>query len=180
MSCVGVALAVGTNRGIEIRADTSNKMIVRLGSFCCRLRLFSALAPRTAELLRDVAALGIAFPVRHATYSGPEISCPINASEYSLSTRISEMTLENPVHEPDEGDLVVVCAAPGRWGHFPTFPLIDVGIFYSKGGRLSFPFGNIEGCRVGQIDRHDLADLQAAAAQIQSNHPMSLKLEMAL
>lgn len=173
-------MVVGEKRGTELTPGARDQMIVRVGSSRSRLRLFSAQAPRTAELLRDLAALGTAFPVRHAVHSGPEISCPIDASEHSLSTRVSTMKLENAVHEPDMGDLVVVCAAPGRWGHFPTSPLIDIGIFYRAGGRLSFPFGDIEGCRVGQIDHDDLADLQAAASQIQSGRSMSLKLEIAL
>jgi hypothetical protein len=153
-------------------------MIVSLGGTSMTVPLLTRAAPQNSALLSRIARTGRCFEARHAVHSGPEISCPIDAGRLPFPLDPARVPLENPSHMPRGGEVVVVCAGTGRWGSVPTHPLIDIGIFYEDGGRLSFPFGDIEGSVAAQCEDPDLPFLQACGRHLRNGEAIALRLEL--
>lgn len=142
------------------------------------MRLNHASAPKNVSLLCQIAETPHRFMARHAVYTGPEISCPIDANSLPFPVDVAKLPLERPTSKPGAGDLVIVCAEAGRWGNFPEMPLIDVGIFYDRGGELVFPFGKIQGTVVGRCESSQLDALLSLGRNLHGREDVPLSVEI--
>lgn len=140
--------------------------------------LSSAIAPLHMDILSRVSAGDTSFPVRHAHYTGPEISCPIDAASIGTILTQHQMPEEKTTRHPDAGDLVMVCAPPRHWGEFPASALIDIGIFYDKGGALHLPFGWVDGTVVAKCRHGQLPELRRAGQTLRDLESATLRFGM--
>ncbi len=138
--------------------------------------LFEDRAPEHVGVFKRVVEVLHGAKAKHAVYTGPEISCPIDAAALSLPLLPAEP--ENAERYPPQGALVMVCAQRGRWGDFPPRDLVDIGIFYAGGGQLLFPFGWVEGSIIGACHRDDLNRLAHAGQKLRSMDGADLSLSL--
>jgi len=131
-----------------------------------RVLLLDDLAPRSAEVLWQIAGAGGSHEAIHAMWTGPEISCPIPAANVPAQAGLSSLPLENATSYPDEGDIAVVYAPANTWKGQPPFAFFDVGLFYGRGARLLMPMGWIQASVCARVLDEQLAAVRAACQSI--------------
>jgi hypothetical protein len=140
-----------------------------LSGLDARCVLLDEQTPATAELLWDIAGLNRAHAAIHAMWTGPEISVPISANAVLPGRDVGQILLENATSYPQAGEIALVCARRNTWMGAPPFDLMDVGLFYDKGGRLLMPMGWIMGNICARIVDEDLAATADACCAIRRN-----------
>jgi Protein of unknown function (DUF3830) len=133
-----------------------------------RLTLLDEAAPASAQALWALSAPGATYEAIHAIWTGPEISCPIDVSKYSIPIDVAGVPLENATSFPAAGDLVLVAAPRGRWKGMPRADIIDLGFFYGDGGRLLMPMGWIMGSVCARVVADDMNAYQTACRKIRA------------
>jgi hypothetical protein len=142
-----------------------------------RVLLLDDLAPRSAEVLWQIAGAGGAHDAIHAMWTGPEISCPIPAANVPAQANLGALTLENATSYPDEGDIAVVYAPANTWKGAPPFAFFDVGLFYGRGARLLMPMGWIQASVCARVVGEDLAAVRAACQSIRQRGACRLSFQ---
>jgi hypothetical protein len=133
-----------------------------------RFTLLDDVAPASADVLWALSALGATYEAIHAMWTGPEISCPIDVRKYSVPIDVARIPLENATSFPAAGDLVLVAAPRGRWKGMPCADIVDLGFFYSDGGRLLMPMGWIMGSVCARVVADDMSLYQTACRKIRA------------
>lgn len=141
-----------------------------------RFALLDELAPASTEVLWTLSATGASYQAIHAIWTGPEISCPIDVSEYPLTIDVARIPLENATSFPAAGDMVLVAAPRGRWNKMPPVDIVDLGFFYGDGGRLLMPMGWIMGSVCARVVPDDLQLYRTACQKIRAGGSCHLVL----
>lgn len=131
-----------------------------------RVLLLDDVAPRSAEVLWQIAGAGGTHEAIHAMWTGPEISCPVPAANLPAHLKLTDLPLENATSYPEEGEIAVVYAAANTWKGQPPFGFFDIGLFYGRGARLLMPMGWIQGSVCARVGNADLAALRTACSAI--------------
>jgi hypothetical protein len=134
-----------------------------------RVMLLDDLAPRTAEALWQLAGAGGTHDAIHAMWTGPEISCPIPASQLPAAALAGGLPLENATSYPDEGEIALVFAPANSWKGQPPFAFLDVGLFYGRGARLLMPMGWIQASICARVLPEQLAAVRTACQSIRQH-----------
>jgi hypothetical protein len=141
-----------------------------------RVQLLDDLAPRSSEMLWQIAGAATEHEAIHAMWTGPEISCPIPESKLPVHMDLMNLPLENATSYPEEGDIAVVYAPPNAWKGQPPFGFFDVGVFYGRGARLLMPMGWIQASVCGRIVSEDLEAARAGCQSIRRRGACRLSL----
>jgi hypothetical protein len=141
-----------------------------------RFTLLDDTAPATAAVLWTLSEPGATFDAIHAMWTGPEISCPIDAGRFAGAIDVARIPLENATSFPAVGDLVLVAAPRGRWKDMPSADIIDLGFFYGNGARLLMPMGWIMGSVCARVVADDMSAYQAACRKIRATGSCQLVL----
>lgn len=131
-----------------------------------RVLLLDDLAPRSSNVLWQIAGAGGVHEAIHAMWTGPEISCPISAANLPAQVDLNDLPLENATSYPEEGEIAVVYAPANTWKGQPPFGFFDVGVFYGRGARLLMPMGWIQASVCGRVASEDLAAIRTACQSI--------------
>jgi hypothetical protein len=125
-------------------------------------------APVNAEVLWSLSEPGATHDAIHAMWTGPEISCPIDAGRVTGSIEVERIPLENATSFPAAGDLALVAVPRGRWKDMPRADIVDLGFFYGDGARLLMPMGWIMGSVCARVVPEDMSAYQAACRKIRA------------
>lgn len=131
-----------------------------------RVLLLDDLAPRSSDVLWQIAGAGGVHDAIHAMWTGPEISCPIPVANLPAQVDLSDLPLEHATSYPEEGEIAVVYAPANTWKGQPPFGFFDVGVFYGRGARLLMPMGWIQASVCGRVVSEDLAAVRTACQSI--------------
>jgi hypothetical protein len=142
-----------------------------------RVLLLDDLAPRSAEVLWQIAGAGGSHDAIHAMWTGPEISCPIFAANLPARASLNNLPLENATSYPDEGDIAVVYAPANTWKGQPPFAFFDMGLFYGRGARLLMPMGWIQASVCARVVSEQLAAVRAACQSIRQRGACKLSFQ---
>jgi len=141
----------------------------------CRVELLFAAAPRAAAALWSLAGSNKTYGAQHAMWTGPEISCPIVATQFPERGVFADIPPENATAFPSAGEIVTVFARQGTWKGQPPTDFFDVGLFYGDGARLLMPMGWIMGSVSGRVLSDDLNEFQSACSAIRQNGACELQ-----
>ena len=133
-----------------------------------RFTLLDDAAPINAEVLWSLSDPGATYDAIHAMWTGPEISCPIDAGKLAGSIEVGRIPLENATSFPVAGDLALVAVPRGRWKDMPRADIVDLGFFYGDGARLLMPMGWIMGSVCARVVPDDMSAYQAACRKIRA------------
>ncbi len=118
-----------------------------------RAQLDAHLAPQTCAALQDALRSPVAVRVRHAMFTGPEMSMQLPPDRYAP---LLEVPQEAAVIMPTVGQ-VLFTVLPARVWPGSAGAILDLGIYYGPYGRTFFPSGWLPGNAFAHIvpDDHE-------------------------
>ncbi|MGY2895668.1 anti-sigma factor RsiW [Deinococcus sp. UYEF24] len=112
-----------------------------------RAQLDAELAPATCAALTQTLQTPVTLRVRHAMFTGPEMSMQLPAAQHSA---LLDVPPEAAIIMPTEGQVLFTPLAARVWlGSREA--ILDIGIFYGPYGRTFFPSGWLAGNAFARI-----------------------------
>ena len=110
-------------------------------------RLDTDVAPATCAALTQALRTPVTVRVRHAMFTGPEMSMQLPAAEHSALLNVPP---EAATIMPAEGQVLFTPLAARVWPGSRE-AILDIGIFYGPYGRTFFPSGWLAGNAFARI-----------------------------
>ncbi len=105
------------------------------------------LAPSTCAAITQALTTPVTLRVRHAMFTGPEMSMQLPASQHAA---LLEVPPEAAIIMPAEGQVLFTPLAARVWPGSRE-AILDIGIFYGPYGRTFFPSGWLPGNAFARI-----------------------------
>ena len=123
-------------------------------------------APKTCEAIWEVIEEPIEITVKHAMYTGKEISAQLPPDDQKTNDLLYDPKPENLTCFPLPGDVLFTFMPEYAFGGAPV-PIFDIGLFYGRDARTFFPMGWLPGHLIAQASSSvDLETLQAVGQAI--------------
>ncbi|GGR22336.1 DUF3830 family protein [Deinococcus ruber] len=110
-------------------------------------RLDTELAPATCAALTEALRTPVTVRVRHAMFTGPEMSMQLPAAQHSALLAVPP---EAAIIMPTEGQVLFTPLAAHVWPGSRE-AILDIGIYYGPYGRTFFPSGWLAGNAFARI-----------------------------
>lgn len=135
-------------------------------------------APETCEAFWKVIEEPVEITVKHAMYTGKEISAQLPTNE-KVKELLYKPNPENLTCFPLPGDVLFTFMPEYAFGGAPV-PIYDIGLFYGRDARTFFPMGLAAGHLMAQVSsQEDLEILQAVGQEISKNGQQTMVIRRA-
>ncbi|WP_051189140.1 DUF3830 family protein [Halalkalibacillus halophilus] len=141
-----------------------------------RFDLLTEKAPKTCEAFWEVISEPVEMMVKHAIYTGKEISAQL-PPDGKAKDLLYDPKPENLTCFPLPGDILFTFMPEYGFGGAPV-PIFDIGVFYGRDARTFFPMGWLPGHLMAQVhSKQELDRLQEVGQSIHVNgqQPMVIR-----
>ncbi|MBB6097084.1 hypothetical protein HNR42_000498 [Deinobacterium chartae] len=132
----------------------------RFGDEVLRADLDPANAPRTCEALTGALVEPVRIRVKHAMFTGPEMSMQLPHDRYA---HLLEVPQEAATILPQPGQVLFTPLPAYVWPGART-PILDLGLYYGPHARTFFPVGWLPGNAFARVRPEDFEAMRRIGA----------------